>query len=107
MKLASFVTLMALASAVPAYSMEHRLSIGGGLNLNTVETEGDLGSGTDEEMSATIALAGKVEFKITEEWAFRTGLWLQEKSARYSFELLGLEGDIAAHTIYASVPLTA
>lgn len=107
MKLASFFTLMAIASVTPSYALEHKYSVGAGLNFNSVDTEGDIGPGTDEAVSATPALAGKVEFKINEQWAFRTGLWLQEKAAKYSIDWMGTEGNIAAHIIYASIPLTA
>ena len=107
MKLASLLVFIALASAAPAYSIENRLSLGAGLNFNMPVTDGDLDSGTDEEVSANVALAGKAEFKIDEFWAFRTGLWLQEKSAKYSFDYLGLEGDVSFTTLYLSVPLTA
>jgi hypothetical protein len=99
--------LMVFAFANLAHAQDHKFSLGGGLNFNMIDAESDLPSGIDEEVSATIALAGKLEFKINEEWAFRTGLWLQEKSAKYSFDTLGFEGDVTAHTIYLSVPLTA
>jgi hypothetical protein len=107
MRLLSFITLAAmLTAAAPAYSLEHsQFSLGVGTNFNMPVTEGDIDSSTDEELSVTLAIAAKEELKINDQWFIRTGLWLQEKSAKYSIDTLLLEGDVAANIIYASIPL--
>ncbi len=106
MRLLSLLTLTALlTAAAPAYSFEHhQFALGAGTNFNMPATEDDLDN-ADEELSVTLAIAAKEELKFNDQWYFRTGVWLQEKSAKFSFEILGVDSDITANTIYASVPL--
>lgn len=84
---------------------ESKFYLGAGFNFNIVKTEENLGSGIDEEVSADLTIAGKLETTINEDWLFRTGLWLQEKSAQFSVDSNGIEGDLTINTIYLSIPL--
>lgn len=95
---------LALFFTTSAFS-DTKFSLGAGFNFNTIDTEGSLGSGVDEEISIDLSIAGKVEVGINDLWLFRTGLWLQEKSAKYSIDFAGIEGDITSNTSYLSVPL--
>lgn len=103
MKLLVLVIASLISSAVLA---DTKFSLGGGFNFNTVKTEEDLGDNVDEGVSADLAIAGKVEVDMNEQWLFRTGLWLQEKTAKFEIEIGSFEGDLNYNTIYASVPLT-
>lgn len=106
MRLLPFIALAALLSAAPAFALEHsQFSLGAGTNFNMPVTEGDLDSGVDEELSVTLSIAAKEELKINDQWYFRTGFWLQEKSAKYSVDLSGFNGSVTANIIYASIPL--
>lgn len=99
----SILGLLVLILSTSALA-ETKFSLGGGVNLNTVDTEGDLGD-FEEEVSANLAVAGKAEVDLNEQWLFRTGLWLQEKSAELSYDKSGIDGSIKINTIYLSVPL--
>lgn len=83
-----------------------QFSIGGGLNLNFVDTSGDFGD-WEEETSLDLAIAGKVEYGFNDLWSLRTGLWLQEKTAKISYDQDGIDGEFSVNTIYASVPVNA
>lgn len=97
------VTCLALPTA---HAIEHHsIAVGGGLNLNNPNLEDN--SDADELVSATFALGARELLKINDQWLFRTGLWLQQKSARFEFDDSFFIGDISYTTIYASVPLTA
>lgn len=100
-----FVALTLCLSAAPAYSVEHEFSLGAGFNFNTIDTEGELGTGVDEEISIDLAIAAKEVVKLNDLWSFRTGLWFQQKSAKYSIDVGSLDGSVTANTLYASIPL--
>lgn len=104
------VTTIALAlnslSAFAVDAGQTQFSLGGGLNLNFIDTSGDYGD-WDEEASLDLAIAGKVEYGFNDLWSLRTGLWLQEKTARLSYDKDGVDGDLSINTIYASIPLNA
>lgn len=101
-KLLALVALICLSSF--AYA-ETKFSVGGGLNLSYPDFDEDLKE-FDEEVSADLNIGGKVEIDIQDSLQFRTGLWLQEKSAKISYDKDGIDGDLTINTVYASVPLT-
>jgi hypothetical protein len=97
------LALLALSTAVMA---DTKFSLGGGVNFNMINVEGSLGD-FDPEISTNLAIAGKAEIGINEQWLFRTGLWLQEKSAEISYDKGGIDGTLKVNTSYLSVPLNA
>ncbi len=88
-----------------AFALDPKFAVGGGLTFNKVETDEDLESGIKEELSAGINVGVRVLAPINEQLSLRTGAYLQEKSAKYSFEDSGFEGDVTARLISAAIPL--
>lgn len=88
-----------------AFALDPKFAIGGGLTFNKVETDEDLESGIKEELSAGINVGARVLAPINEQLSVRTGAYLQEKSAKYSFDDSGFEGDVTARLISAAIPL--
>jgi len=91
-------------SALAVDAGQTQFSLGGGLNLNFLDVEGDFGD-FDEETSADLLIAGKVEYGIDDNLSLRTGLWLQEKTAKVSLDKGLIDGSLSVNTIYASIPL--
>ncbi len=105
MRILALLIILSAFTVAPAHSLEHHsISVGAGINLNNPDLQVD--SDADDTISLTPALAVRELLKINEQLFFRTGLWLQQKSAR--FEIFdSFYNDVAYTTIYASVPLTA
>lgn len=83
---------------------EHTIAVGGGLLINHIDTDGGSGE-ADEELSASLNVGAKSVYDLNENLQFRTGLYLQERSAKYSVDVLGVDGDITANVISGSLPL--
>jgi hypothetical protein len=80
-------------------------SIGGGINRDFAIIEKGYDAHYGLSLSINPVIAGKFEFDINEDWILRTGLWLQRKSASFTYHE-GLElGRVTIHTNYVSVPM--
>lgn len=81
-----------------------KIAIGGGLMINQNDTDVATGD-ADEELSASLNIGAKAVYEMNEAWSYRTGLYLQERSAKYSIDVSGIEGDLTMRVISASLPL--
>lgn len=102
--IALFALVMTLL-ATPVQAIEHyKFAVGTGLNLNNNKTQGDDSEDISSVSSLDLNLAAKEQLKLNDHFLLRTGIWLQEKSAR--FEEKGFFDDAYEFsTLYASVPV--
>lgn len=103
-----FFALLAFVMTLTATSVQaiehYKFAVGTGLNLSNNKTNGDNLEDISSVSSLDLNLAAKEQLELTDKFLFRTGLWLQEKSAR--FEEKGFFDDAYEFsTLYASVPL--
>lgn len=80
------------------------LALGGGLFLNNSEVDGSLGD-FDKETSATFNFGLRGLYHFNDQWALRSGLYLQEKSATFSLDKGIIDGDLSIKVISTSVPV--
>jgi hypothetical protein len=100
-----FLALALMLVSTQAFA-DINLAIGGGLNFSKPDVDGSPGSGVDEAWNADFTMGAKALFDMNETFKFRTGAFLQQKTAGYDIDISGVEGDLNAKIIYASIPLT-
>ena len=88
-----------------AFALENSLALGGGLSINGNKNDEDLPADVKDEYSVGYNIGARAILKFSSYWGIRTGLYLQEKSSKYTLKYQGNEGGITARVISASVPV--
>lgn len=104
--LSCFISTVSAQETAP--NEKFSLALGAGLLFNQADTDNlsDVeNADVDEEISASLNVGARALYYFNDSVALRTGLYLQEKSAKYSFEYLTFDGEITARFIQAAVPL--
>jgi hypothetical protein len=103
----AFLALVMTLMATPVQAIEHyKFAVGTGFNLNNNKVNGDDMEDISSVSSVDLNIAAKEQLKLTDNLLFRTGIWLQEKTAK--FDETGFYDDaFEFNTFYLSVPLTA
>jgi hypothetical protein len=102
--LALSILPVAFAEDTPG-ARETNFAIGGGLMINNSEISGDIGENFDEEVSASLNIGARAMLRLSDNWQFRTGLFLQEKSAMFNYDNGFFDGDMTIRIIQASIPV--
>ncbi len=102
-----FFLLIALFISSTVFAGDIRYSIGGGYMINKADTKGDLGDDVDEELAFTLTLGAKALYQLNESWFLRSGLFFQEKTAKYGLKILGIGSDVKLTSFEIGVPVTA
>ncbi len=100
-----FIAVLILLSISSVAADDQSFSLGGGLTFSDIETDESLGSSVDEEIGVGLNLGARGLFSLSEGLKFRTGLYFQEKAAKFSIKAPGIEGDLTARIISAAIPL--
>ncbi len=93
------IAILFIFLSVSVFADDTPFAIGGGLYWNQTDTSRSLGSGVKEEDSIGFNLGVRGLFKMTEQLSFRTGAYLQEKSAKYGIDVAGVKGAISARVL--------
>lgn len=99
------VSAFALIVSAPVFAFDATFAAGGGFSFTKAETKDIEDTELDEEISANLNAGVRALFPFSEYWSFRTGLYLQEKSAKYSIDFMGAEGDATFRFIQGAIPL--
>ncbi|WP_408097077.1 outer membrane beta-barrel protein [Peredibacter sp. HCB2-198] len=98
-----FAAVLLCSSSV--FALENKISLGGGVHANFVDTDLDLGESVNEEVSGTLVFGPKATIKLNDYWGIRTGAFIQEKAAGFEIKESGLKGEIHIKVISAAVPV--
>jgi hypothetical protein len=82
-----------------------KMAVGGGIFFNTLETDEKLGDDIEKETSASLNVGARALYHFNDQWALRSGIYLQEKSARLSFDNGIVDGVFTVKFISASIPV--
>lgn len=97
------VFMSTMSSAFAAFSAP-KFAVGGGVFINQNETTASSGT-AEEEVSVTGNLGGRAVFDLSESFFLRTGLYLQQKSAKYTLDFPLFWGDVEAKVLSTAIPL--
>jgi Outer membrane protein beta-barrel domain len=95
-----------VVSSFSAFAQDTKFALGGGLTLNKMDVDGDLGD-FEEEIGVGLNVGARVLHGFNEQWSLRTGAYLQEKAATLSLDKGGIDGELSMRIISAAIPLNA
>jgi len=96
--------LILLLISFNSYALKHETGVGAGIGLIYFNSHNDP-AGFDKDPSAAITAGIREMFPLSEKLKLRTGIFLDERSAGYTYDIGVLQGTVSTHIIYFSIPL--